>query len=59
MKKAYIMPLAEVVKTATEELICLSLTSSEESVIGDGGIFDGTGSADSKDDFENVFENLW
>lgn len=56
MKKAYIIPLVEVVKTETEELICLSLI--EDSYVDgeNAGVFE-------KDDFgnafENVFENLW
>ena len=52
MKKAYMIPLAEVVKTETEELICLSLI--EDSYVDgkNAGVFE-------KDDFENVFEDLW
>ena len=52
MKKVYIIPLAEVVKTETEELICLSLI--EDSYVDgeNAGVFE-------KNDFDNVFENLW
>ena len=60
MKKVYMMPLAEVVKTGAEEMICSSgLTV--DGVIDDAGIWPGDSpiEADGKGDFENVFENLW
>ena len=54
MKKAYIMPLAEVVKTETKELICQSSVLFSEETVGEDhvGIL-------GNDNFENVFENLW
>ena len=52
MKKAYIMPLAEVVKTETKELICQSsLPKMDEYQDGMQVL--------GNDEFENVFENLW
>ena len=51
MKKTYIMPFAEVVKTETEEMICQSLPQM-------GEYQDGLQVLDN-DEFENVFENLW
>lgn len=56
MKKTYIMPLVEVVKTEAEELICIS----QEFLIDSEKGFDGTDlEILEKNDFENVFENLW
>ena len=53
MKKTYIIPLAEVVKTETEEMICQSIIISGEEFNGDDmTILD-------NDTFENVFEDLW
>ena len=51
MKKTYIMPFAEVVKTETEEMICASLPVQ--------GKYQEDLEILEKDDFENVFENLW
>ena len=51
MKKVYIMPLAEVVKTETEEMICQSLPTKKSYEDGIKLL--------ENDDFENVFENLW
>ena len=54
MKKAYISPLAEVVKTETEQMICQSI---DLPISGDYNtdltITDNEGS------FDNVFEGLW
>ena len=49
MKKAYIMPLAEVVKTETKELIC-------QASILDRGSYDGNNAGVFEKD---EFENLW
>lgn len=55
MKKAYISPLAEVVKTETEQMICQSIDFpiSDQEFNSDLTITDNVGS------FDNVFEGLW
>ena len=50
MKKVYIMPLAEVVRTETEEMICQSIKT---------GDYNSNIEILENDDFENVFEDLW
>ena len=54
MKKAYIMPLAEVVKTETKEQICQSSVLFSEETVGAGHV-----GVLGNDEFENVFEDLW
>ena len=53
MKKTYISPLAEVVKTEIEQMICQS--------IGAEGLFDNDAltPAEKVGDFEDIFEGLW
>ena len=54
MKKTYISPLAEVVKTEIEQMIC-------ESSITAGGVFNDESLTPSEKvgDFDEIFEGLW
>ena len=56
MKKTYMAPLMEVVRTEAEEMICQSIISIKESPIT--GAEDGFIKAD-KDDASSIFEDLW
>ena len=53
MKKEYIAPLMEVVRTEAEEMICQSLGIKSET-------FDsGTMTIGDKEDASSIFEDLW
>ena len=54
MKKTYISPLAEVVKTEMEQMICQSFNIGE-SITGNEDDFEKA----SAEDFSAIFEGLW
>ena len=63
MKKAYMAPLMEVVRTEAEQMICQSIKQliGGDSGLGGGGDYTDTTpiSADGKDDITSIFDNLW
>ena len=54
MKKTYISPLAEVVKTEMEQMICQSFKIGDTITEGEDGF-----EKASAEDFSAIFEGLW